>query len=85
MINNKLLDYLKKNGYELNSNSNGIGISIVNNELLIKGSESDLIELANYIVNVALSNNEKDHLHIDDLTIINHNSSINSIIIEKDK
>ena len=85
MINNKLLDYLKKDGYELNTNSNGIGISIVNNELLIKGSKSDLIELANYIVNVALSNNEKDHLHIDDLTIINHNSSINSIIIEKDK
>ena len=53
-------------------------------ELLIKGNKSDLLELSDYIKKVALSDNNQDHIHLDDLTIINNNSDIKNLIIEKD-
>lgn len=53
-------------------------------ELLIKGNKSDLLELSDYIKKVALSDNNQDHIHLDDLTIINNNSNIKNLIIEKD-
>lgn len=59
-------------------------IELINNELLIKGNREDLLEFAEYIKKVALSENEKDHLHLDDLTLIDNESSILSLIIEKE-
>ena len=59
-------------------------IELINNELLIKGNREDLLEFAEYIKKVALSENEKDHLHLDDFTFINNESSILSLIIEKE-
>ena len=59
-------------------------IELINNELLIKGNSEDLLEFAEYIKKVALSENEKDHLHLDDLTLIDNESSILSLIIEKE-
>ncbi len=68
-----------------NKSSNGIKLSLQNDELVIKGNESDLIELADYIVKIALSNQKQDHLHLDELTLIHHESTIKNLIIEKDE
>ena len=79
-----LFKILKENNYEIeNSNSNGLNISFNDNEVAIKGDKTYLIELANYIVDIALSDNEKDHIHIDELTLIDKDSEIKNIIIEK--
>lgn len=53
-------------------------------ELLIKGNKLDLLELSDYIKKVALSDNNQDHIHLDNLTIVNNNSNIKNLIIEKD-
>ena len=50
----------------------------------IIGSSRDLIELADHLVNVAISKNKNEHIHIDDLTLINKESDYKEIIIEKD-
>lgn len=63
--------------------NNGLFISIDNNELIIKGSKSNLLELSKYIVDIANSKLDNDHLHLDELTIIDDESKINSLIIEK--
>ena len=62
----------------------GISINLNDDELVIKGSQLDLIELSSYIKKVALSNNKKDHLHLDDLSLINEESTISNLIIEKE-
>ncbi len=62
----------------------GIKINLYNDEIVIKGNKKDLMELANYIKMVATSNNNKDHLHLDEMTLLDSNSSIKSLIIEKD-
>ena len=62
----------------------GLFISNENDEIVIKGNKEDLIELSDYIKKVALSNNSKDHLHLDDLTIIDNDSNIKNLIIEKE-
>ena len=79
-----LYDFLKEKGYEIDNKCNGININYDNNDLVNKDNKDDLIELANYIINVAISNNVKDHLHLDDLTIINEESNIKNMIIEKE-
>ena len=85
MEKNIIINYLKDNNIDIsNSNSNGINISLLDKELLIKGSKLELIELANYILNIALSNNDRDHIHLDDLTLIDKDSNIKSLIIEKE-
>ena len=61
-----------------------IKINIDNDEFQIKGDKEDLIELSNYINMIASSNNENDHIHLDDLTIIDENSKIKNLIIEKE-
>ena len=53
------------------------------NEVLLTGNKEELLELAEYIIKVANSNNEKDHIHLDDLTIVDKNSDIKNLIIEK--
>ena len=80
----EIIDYLSDKKTDVNTaDSIGIDISLNNNELLIKGSKIDLLELANYIVNIALSNNAFDHLHIDNSTLVTDSSSIQELIIEK--
>ena len=64
--------------------NNGLNIKIEGNELIVKGYKSDLIEFSNYIKEIADSVNDKDHLHIDELTLISKESDIKSLIIEKD-
>ena len=59
-------------------------LDYINNEIIIKGDKDSLIYLSDYIRNTALSKNSIDHIHLDDLTIINSDSKIKSIIIEKD-
>lgn len=61
-----------------------IKIILEDKELLIKGDKDDLIELANYIKKVALSNYNSDHLHLDELTLIDEKSIIKNLIIEKE-
>ncbi len=81
---NIIKKYLEENNYNFNDKSNGINIDTNNNEVLIKGNTNDLIELADYILSIALSQNNNDHIHLDDLTIIDNNSKIKELIIEKD-
>lgn len=56
-----------------------------NNEIIIKGDKNSLLELADYIISVSLSNSSNDHVHLDELTIINKKSNIKNLIIEKIK
>ena len=51
------------------------------NGLLIKSGH--ILELAKYITDIANSNTDNDHIHLDDLTIIDKNSNIKELIIEK--
>ena len=63
----------------------GLNISLTSNkELIINGTSEDFIELSDLLVSLAMSK-PNDHLHIDELTLINDNSSIKEIIIEKNK
>ena len=87
MEENNLIDLLKiieEKHHKLDYNYDGINIKVNNKELVISGKQYDLVELANYIIKVALSNNERDHLHLDNLTIINEDSNIEELIIEKE-
>ena len=59
-------------------------LDIINNEIIIKGSKEELEELIEYIKKVTESSLDKEHIHIDDLTLINKNSAIKNLIIEKD-
>lgn len=61
----------------------GIEIENNNNEIIIKGDKNSLLELADYIISVSLSNNSNDHVHLDELTIINEKSNFKNLIIEK--
>ena len=63
---------------------NGISISKIDNELLIKGTKSDLLDLANYIVDTALSDNNKDHIHLNEEILLSNNSEVKELIIEKE-
>ena len=84
MINkNIIMNYLKEKNYNINTDSRGITITNDNNEIVITGNQLDLIELADYIVSVALSENKNDHLHLDDLTLVSKDSKIENLIIEK--
>ena len=59
-------------------------LNIINNEIIIKGSKEELEELIEYIKKVTESSLDKDHIHIDDLTLIDKNSAIKNLIIEKE-
>lgn len=77
-----LENYLRENKNNL-ENSHGIKIALMDDELIINGSKIELIELADYITSVALSKEKNDHLHLDKLTLINSESQVESLIIEK--
>ena len=78
-------EYLKNNNNDLTSSKpDGIKIILNDEELLIKGSKLDLIELADYILDIALSKQEKNHLHLDTLSLLNKDSNVKELIIEKE-
>lgn len=84
MINNEKVSKLLDDKYDLKHHlAKGISVNVSNNDVVISGSRSDLVELADYIVGVALSSKDNDHVHIDDLTLINDKSCITNLIIEK--
>ncbi len=61
----------------------GLEISLKDNkELIIKGTGEDFIELSDLLVSLAISKNNDNHFHLDELTLIDDNSSIKEIIIE---
>ena len=62
----------------------GLKILLNKKELLIKGTREDLLELSKYIQNIALSDNKKDHIHLDELTLLCRDMEIDSLIIEKE-
>ena len=63
--------------------TSGLSIKYDNEILLIEGSSRDLIELADLLTSLALEKNEGAHIHIDDLSLLNKESSFSEIIIEK--
>ena len=78
-------EILKQNNIHISADNNpdGLRIKLDREDLVIKGSSNDLLELANYLINMALSNIKGNHLHIDDLTLLSSSSEIKSLIIEK--
>ncbi len=63
---------------------NGITITKDKEEILIKGSKTDLLELAEYITKIANSKLENDHIHLDTLTLLKKESEVKELIIEKE-
>ena len=82
---NLLKEYLEKNSIQTNTNFQGIELSRNQREVLIKGTQSDLIELADYILDIALSEEKKDHVHLGKDTLLNDKSEIEELIIEKEE
>lgn len=59
----------------------GLLISLQDNGIALKGSPNDLIELADYLVSLALSGkNVGQHWHIDTLDLISEQSEIPEIL-----
>ena len=76
---------LKEKGLYPNSENRQFGLEISlndNKELIIKGTREDFIELSDLLVSLAISKNNDNHFHIDELTLIDDNSSIKEIIVE---
>ena len=63
---------------------NGIIIKQEKKEILIKGTKEDLLDLANTITTIANSKEKQDHIHIDKYTLLDNNSEIKELIIEKE-
>ena len=76
--------YIKEKNIEIDNSGAGIKISHDYDCFIISGSQSDLIELADYITSVALSKDKNDHIHIDNTTLINEESDVKELIIEKE-
>ena len=76
---------LKEKGLYPKSENRQFGLEISlndNKELIIKGTTEDFIELSDLLVSLAISKNNDNHFHIDELTLIDDNSSIKEIIVE---
>ena len=79
-------EYLEKLGLfpvdDAENEEDGLIISSEKNILHLSGAPHDLIELADYLVALALSGeNRGQHWHIDQPYIINYRSEISEIII----
>ena len=76
---------LKEKGLYPKSENKQFGLEFSlndNKELIIKGTREDFIELSDLLVSLAISKNNNNHFHIDELTLIDDNSSIKEIIVE---
>jgi len=63
--------------------NDGIEIKTEKEEIIIKGTKEELLELSSYIEKIANSKLEKDHIHLGIETLLNEKSDIKEIIIEK--
>ena len=68
---------------KIEDSNNGIFLSNQKGEILIRGTKEDLKELVEYINRIIKSEDNNNHIHLDELTIINNNSEIKNLIIEK--
>lgn len=86
MFNSKIVSkHLKDTGAYpliLNQNNSGLSISAENGQLLISGSPCDLIDIADLLVSLVLSDeNTGQHWHLDSSTLIAEDSSIVELVI----
>ena len=82
-MNELLLNYLEDKNITISKECSGIQIESQNDEIVISGKQIDLLELASYLISIALSNQDQDHIHLDDLSLISEGSQIRSLILEK--
>ena len=82
-IDYKITDYFEEKNLFENTASEGLKVKIESKTLLITGDSRDLTEFADLLVNVA-KNKEENHIHIDNLTLLDKTSDVNEIIIEKE-
>ena len=82
-IEYNLTKYFKDNNLFKTNESENITIKKENETIIIKGKEKDLIELADIIISIVKDEKENSHIHIDKDTLINKESEISEIIIEK--
>ena len=68
----------------MNQDNNGIEVKFHDKEIIIKGNQSDLLELSNYIKKIA-DEKGNNHIHLDELTLLSTNSNIKELIIEKEE
>ena len=62
----------------------GLKINMENGQLIFSGGPSDLIDMADLLVALALSGeNHGQHWHIDQLSLIAENSPIDELILER--
>ena len=89
MLNTELVtNFLQTSGQYpqvLHVENTGLHISVENNRLFLCGCPSDLIDLADLLVSLALSgSNRGQHWHIDNMTLVSECSSIAEIILQRD-
>ena len=82
-IDYKITEYFEKNNLFSNDVREGLKVKAISDSLSITGSSRDLIELADLLTSLALEKNEGAHIHLDDLALLNKESSFSEIIIEK--
>ena len=88
MVNRKIVSsFLKKEGIYPQTDdaaSCGLRLRVETGQLLLQGTASDLIDLADLLVSLALSGEAQgQHWHIDDLTLMDEASEIPELILEK--
>ena len=81
-IDYEITRYFDDNNLCDSNEKDGLMISTDSNSLIIKGNSRDLVELADILISLSKSK-DNNHIHLDDLTLINKDSLIKDIIIEK--
>ncbi len=81
-IDYKITKYFEDNNLFDSYDSNGLMLKLDSKSIIVMGNSRDLVEFADLLVNVARSK-ENSHIHVDDLTLLNKNSDISEIIVEK--
>ncbi len=81
-IDYEITRYFDDNNLFDSNEKDGLMISTDSNSLIIKGNSRDLVELADILISLSKSK-DNNHIHLDDLTLINKDSLIKDIIIEK--
>ncbi len=81
-IDYKITKYFEDNNLFDSYDSNGLMLKLDSKSIIVMGNSRDLVEFADLLVNVARSK-ENYHIHVDDLNLLNKNSDISAIIVEK--
>ena len=82
-IEYKITEYFNNNNLFDSENTDGLSIKMENNSLIIDGNSKDLVELADILISICKEKNKETHIHIDTTTLVNKNSEIEEIIIQK--